>query len=311
MRVEPVSFPGFDAFRLSTPTWKAVCVPERGANIAEFTHLATGRQWLWVNPHKALAKHEYGSPYGVGSASGFDECFPAIAPDIYPFEPYKGREIPDHGELWPIAWQAEVLEGKLRTWVEGHAFPYRFERTVSEGDDGGMLMEYRLTNLADAPFTYNWSSHPVFAASEGMLIDLEPGATMRVEGSPGDWIGSPGTRFRWPGAYNLEKIPRCEGGEPVIVKLFAEKVARDRVALYHPETDSHLTFAFNPSDIDTVGIWINVCHGPGEDCVAIEPCKGNTDSLTGSIEEGTASTVPPRGVHQWSLTLGFGLGTPK
>jgi len=309
MRVEPVTYDGFNAYRLSTHIWEAICVPERGANIAEFTHLETGKQWLWVNPRQPLARHDYGCPYGWGSASGFDECFPAIAPDIYPFEPYRGREIPDHGELWPIAWEAEVSGGSLRTWVEGRAFAYRFERTISDAQDGGMLLQYRLTNLADAPFTYNWSSHPVFAASKGMLIDLGHGTTMRVEGSPGDWVGTPGTRFSWPGEHNLDKIPDCKEGEPRVVKLFAEKVTRNRASLYHPETDSHLTVRFDLSQIDTVGIWINVCHAPSEDCVAIEPCKGNTDSLTGSIAEGTASTLPARGVHKWSLRLSFGKGS--
>jgi galactose mutarotase-like enzyme len=312
MQIEPIEYQGFQAYKLSTSTWEAICVPERGANIAEFRHVQTGRQWLWVNPRQPLARHDYGCPYGWSSASGFDECFPAIAPGIYPLEPYNGWIIPDHGEVWPLSWSSEVMGGALRTWIDGRAFPYRLERTISEAEgDGAMVLHYRLTNLADAPLAYNWSSHPVFAASEGMTIHIEPGATMLVEGSPGNRMGKPGTRFRWPGGeHQLETIPGCASGEAKIAKLFAEELTRNWVGLYHPQSDSHLFMRFDIAEINTVGVWINVCEAPGEDRVAIEPCKGNTDSLEGSIAEGTASHLPPRETHEWSLWLQPGIGIP-
>jgi galactose mutarotase-like enzyme len=172
-----------------------------------------------------------------------------------------------------------------------------------------MLLHYILTNLVDAPLTYNWSSHPVFAASEGMTIHIEPGATMRVEQSLDDRLGKPGSRFQWPGGeHHVETIPGCASGAPTIEKLFAEGLTRNWVGLYHPQSDSHLTMRFDPAEINTVGVWINVCEAPGEDRVAIEPCKGNTDSLEGSIAEGTASLLPPGATHEWSLYLQPGVG---
>jgi galactose mutarotase-like enzyme len=310
MQIQAIDYLGFQAYKLSTSAWEAVCVPERGANIPEFRHLTTGRQWLWVNPREPLARHDYGCPYGWSSASGFDECFPAIAPGLYPLEPYKRREIPDHGELWSLPWSAEVEDGSLRTWIEGRNFPYRFERTISEAeDDGAMLLHYKLTNLADAPLAYNWSAHPVFVASEGMIVHIEPGTTMRVEESLGDRFGNAGTRFPWPGGEpRLERIPGCGSGEVRIVKLLAENLTRNWVGLYHPESDSHLALRFNLNEIDMVGVWINVCEAPGEDRVAIEPCKGNTDSLAGSLEEGTASFLGSGEVQEWSLWLQPGVG---
>src|SRR5688500_17306112 len=118
MDITLITYKGFPAYRLSTTYWEAVCIPQLGANIAELRGLATGKQWLWENPRVPLAEHGYGCPYAWGSMAGFDECFPAIGPGPYPLPSYKGVEIPDHGELWAVLWNAEVLDGALRTWVE-------------------------------------------------------------------------------------------------------------------------------------------------------------------------------------------------
>src|SRR6476646_11175551 len=132
MIIQPTTYLSFPAFRLSTDAWEAFCVPELGGNLPEFTHLTTGRQWLWINPQVPLGPHEYGCPYGWGSAAGIDECFPAIAEGVYPFEPYRGVAIPDHGDAWTLPWAVEAQDSELAMALEGPHLPYRLERTLAE-----------------------------------------------------------------------------------------------------------------------------------------------------------------------------------
>jgi galactose mutarotase-like enzyme len=311
MNITLISYQSFSAYHLSTQHWEAVCIPQLGANIAEFTHLATGKQWLWENPHVPLSEHDYGCPYAWGSMAGFDECFPAIGQGKYPLSPYEGVEIPDHGELWAVPWDVEVGDGIVRTWAEGHNFPYRFERVLSSSPGGEALhLFYRLTNLGDAPFTYCWSSHPVFAASPGMKILLPHGTEMLVEESLGDRLGSAGTHLPWPGVVpGLDTVPDCDAGSGQVDKLFATKLTRDWVGLYDPHSHSHLALRFNPAQIDTAGLWISVCGQSGEDRVALEPCIGVSDSLARSIELGSARTLSPRAVEEWWLEMALRVGS--
>ncbi|MDQ6693358.1 MAG: hypothetical protein M3014_02920 [Chloroflexota bacterium] len=310
MQITATYYKGFEAYKIGTSVWEAVCVPQLGANIAEITHLATGRQWLWQNPRMPLAEHDYGCPYIQGSMSGFDECFPAIAAGPYPDMPFQGVAIPDHGEVWTSAWTVLVRGDALQLSVEGRSFPYRLERTFLVGDHEEMMLHYTLTNMGEAPLLYNWSSHPVFAASAGMRVLLEEGASLLVEGSRGDRLGPQGSRLKWPGGRHKLDVVHQPGGQEVVDKIFAEGVTGP-TGLYHPESNSHLLFRYNSAEINTVGIWLSIAGLPEEHCVAVEPCKGNTDSLAGSLELGTASRLEPGGRHDWEMALAFGMGIPR
>jgi galactose mutarotase-like enzyme len=315
MQIHPTTYATFPAFRLSAGEWEAICLPGLGGNVPEFTDRATGRQWLWVNPQVPPAPHDYGCPYGWGSATGIDECFPAIAEGVYPLEPYRGVVIPDHGDAWALPWATEERDGKLVMTLDGPRLPYRLERTLSETPDGaGLLFSYRLANLGDAPLTYCWSSHPVCAASPGMHILAPEDAHFRVEGSRTWRFGAVDTRRAWhlPGAENPSPIVPCDPqtAKHLGDKLFLVNVTRDWVALYHPETDSHLRFGYDLNEIDTVGVWMNLCDTEGRDHVAIEPCIGTYDSLEASLAAGSARTLPARAEHNWSWSLTPGAGSP-
>jgi len=62
VNIEKTRYADFEGYKLSTPEWETICIPELGANLPVFTHLATGRQWLWINPAVPTQKHEYGCP---------------------------------------------------------------------------------------------------------------------------------------------------------------------------------------------------------------------------------------------------------
>jgi galactose mutarotase-like enzyme len=313
MLVTPITYKGFHAYRLAAEEWEAVCVPQLGANIAEFTHLKTGRQWLWENPRVPLSEHGYGCPYAWGSMAGFDECFPAIAPGKYPLPPYSGLEIPDHGELWAVPWQVEVVEGGLRMWAEGRVLPYRLERTLLASPGGHALrLHYRLVSLGHSPLAFCWSSHPVIAPTPGMRVLLPEGAEVRVEGGVGDRLGPPGTHFRWPGERGgLDALRDCATTPEQVDKVFVSGVERGWAGLYDPHTDSHLLFRFDPGQISSVGLWISICGPPGEDRVALEPCIGTSDSLARSVENGSAAALAPGGAMEWWLEMAVGTGMPR
>lgn len=306
MKIARTEIAGFQAYRLSTSAWETICIPELGANLPEFVDLATGRQWLYVNPEVPIQRHDYGCPYGWGSADGIDECFPAIAQGRYPNGPHASVVIPDHGDLWTLPWVVEEANDVLRTHIHGPLLPYRFERTLSETEDGqGMLFSYRLTNTGTTDLDYMWSSHPVFAAVKGMGVDVEPGAEFSVYAEHGGRFGGVGTTHRWGegSAAGAGVIPPCRPSAMLSHKLFIQGLARNWVALYDSESDSHLRVDFDSSQIDTVGLWMQMCGPAGTDQIALEPCMGNRDGLDECLEAGTARTLAPGKMQRWWWSL--------
>src|SRR6266581_820604 len=105
---------GFEIFILCNQEVELAVVPELGARIISLKDLRTRREWLWhPSGGPKLFRNRPSDKFESSPLVGMDECLPTIAPCSW-----KGRDLPDHGEVWGTAWALgfEAWErGKLRT----------------------------------------------------------------------------------------------------------------------------------------------------------------------------------------------------
>src|ERR1051326_6625824 len=94
--------------------------------------------------HKPLAYevflHQQGTKYirgGYGvllpseQPAGFDDMFPTIDPCYYEQFPWKGIELPDHGESWALDWDIVSENEALTLSYYGVRLAYKFTRRVN------------------------------------------------------------------------------------------------------------------------------------------------------------------------------------
>lgn len=298
--------------RLDSAHLRLSIVPEAGGKIASLVDPRTGREWLWRNPSIPLHVPTYGGSYVLGHDSGgFDECFPAIAEGPFPSAPWQGVMIPDHGELWGLAWEAEVEGLSVRLGVDGVRFPYRFERILTLSPAAAELrLDYRVINRAPFPFPFVWSSHPLLAIEPGMRLLLPEGAPLRVFGASDPSLGDLGTPLRWPALQHLDlsTVPEPDAG--YAAKLFGPAPDRGWVGLHDPRTATTLRFEYDPLAIPHLGLWLNMGGwSPHEDRppyfnLGIEPCIGAGDDLGLAVRQYRAhGVIPPKGERTWGMTL--------
>jgi hypothetical protein len=84
-----------DAIRLSV--W-----PQIGGKISSIVDKADGFELLFNYPAEVSETSLYGKSFENTWNTGWDECFPTVAPCLYPRHPYEGIAVPDHGELWSL-----------------------------------------------------------------------------------------------------------------------------------------------------------------------------------------------------------------
>lgn len=306
---------GYEALTLANRLLSLTYIPGLGGKISSLKDLRSGREWLWRNPALPYRTLSYGTSYVVeADTGGWDECFPTVAASPYPQWPHMGVQLPDHGELWPLAWETEVIEGSnaLRGRVRGTALPYEFERTITLSPDAPVVrLDYRVRNLSDDDLAFIWSAHPLFAIEPRMEVLLPQGTRVRCYSSVPDGLIAKGARLEWPPkvghggqVFDLSQVPARHAG--FACKLWSEPLAEGWAAL---RGDGELRFSFDPRLVPQVGMWLNAAgwSGAGGEPyynLALEPCIGAQDSLAEAVKVyGQHGLLPARGEREWWLEV--------
>ncbi|MEJ0091694.1 MAG: hypothetical protein WDM80_18340 [Limisphaerales bacterium] len=278
---------GFMVFVLKNDEVELEIVPELGAKIISLKNLLTGRQWLW---HPAdgpkLFKNQFRDDFSISPLVGIDECFPTITPCSW-----RGRELPDHGEIWSTPWQvdAAALEsGILKTKIRLKISPFEFERTI-ELQGREIRINYGLRNLSAIEEKFVWAMHP--------LLQLEPGDQLELPRSTRQLLNGE----TWVDAVT-SLIP-----EKKCAKVFARPVSESWAAVQNQAGTDRLEFAWNASENNTLGLWLTRGGWHGHHHFAIEPTNADNDSLAVAARQDACGVVAGKGFVGWQLLIRVGL----
>jgi galactose mutarotase-like enzyme len=256
--------------------------------------------------------------FDASDASGWDECLPSVA--ACAVETAVGpAEIPDHGDLWRVAW--EPVQSGSSVTLRGRCFslPLELERTVAltEAGNGWQLrLNYKVSNVGNHPAPWSWAAHPLFTAEAGDHLVLPSSIhSLRLEGSGGGRLGKGGDAVTWPvaaladgGKTDLSVAQPPESG--IGDKLFAGPLtaAENWCALVRPSAGVRIRVHFDPAATPYLGLWI--CHGgwpdrpgPKQTCVAMEPATAPVDSL--AVTGPWSRVLAPGESFSWPMLVDF------
>jgi hypothetical protein len=306
---------GIEGFHLSNAQLSADVVPECGGKIVGLYSPCEGKNWLWKNPHIPLTlpvgNGRYVEEYDSG---GIEEIFPVVTPSPYPFDPYKGRRLPDHGDVWDRGWEIKETgidsSGSATLLLEcfSDSLPCRLQRRITLPSDSHTLhFSYQLENLSDDPFSFLWAFHSVLDLEEGAELLFPENTVVRIDPESPKWPGPSGVQ-PWSAVKNYLRVPRFDSDKTLAAKLFTIGKIEGWVGWRHAD-GSELTIRFDPGEIPTVAIWANYgCwSGGGSEPywnIGIEPMIGNCDTLTEATEDGNyCGVLGPRASREWNLEL--------
>lgn len=283
---------------MRTRSCSITVLPHLGGKIASLQF--KGHELL-QRPLAPLAPRTASMSFDAADASGWDECLPSVAACTVETTAGAAR-IPDHGDLWRVAWEpvARSDQGEASITLRGKCFslPLTLERTIAlnEGEDGAHLrIDYKLRNTGDHSVPWSWAAHPLFAIEPADQILLPASiATMRLEGSARNRLGTSGNTVNWPVATladgsqgNLSIAQPADSG--IGDKLFAGPLRSDEnwCILLRLKAGLRVKMSFDTQATPYLGLWI--CYGgwpngtgPKQMCVAPEPSTAPVDSLAQS-----------------------------
>jgi len=292
--------PSPQRLELSSSELSIQVVPSLGGKILSFVDRSTGTDWMWAPPDgRGLFRNALTDPFAQSTLVGADECFPTVAACNW-----RGRCLPDHGELWAVPWQVlEHSAGSLELEVQAPISPFRIRRRI---DLAGRTahFSYTVTNIGELPEHFLWAFHPLLKFEPGDFLEI-PAKSARIDSQINTPFGSRGAGITLPEPSAGVRLDRMNFGQlgPAAVKYFTDDLEEGRAALVRPALGRRLVFKFDRAQLDTVGVWINAGGWAGYRHVAIEPTNGAPDPLDVAAEWNRCRRLSPGQVCTWWMTL--------
>jgi len=220
-----------------------------------------------------------------GPLVGMDECLPTIAPCAW-----RDRNLPDHGEVWAAPWAVDLDawdRGLLRTSVSLKISPFHFERII-ELQESEVRLTYVLNNHAASEEVFLWAMHPLLRLESGDRLEL-PASTQTLLRDV-TWIPSLASA-------------RPEGG---CEKVFASSLTDGWAAIDNPKTGDFLQFEWEPTENNTLGLWLNCGGWHGHHHFALEPTNGQPDSLRTAAQSKRCGVIAAHSAVSWQVCITVG-----
>ena len=293
----------FAVVGLRTAVAELAIVPELGGRVISIRGRRTGREWCWHQPRPDwLWANQAYDDFGMSPQAGVDECVPSVARCEW-----RGRSIPDHGEVWFQNWRldpAELAAGRLRSTVRLPVSPFVFTRTIRAEASDVFVFEYTLANLSNAAEPFLWSLHPLLNICPGDRLELPAGVrSLRLNGGLGVPIAF-GDTWTYPKPFPGVRLNRLEvpGKPPGCVKGFAGPLQEGRAALVNDASGDRLELRWDAQVTPFLGLWLNRGHA-GFHHVALEPTNGAPDSLADAVGKWQQhGSVGPGGTVKWAVS---------
>jgi len=274
---------GFEVFALRNGSLELAAVPELGAKIVSLKNLRSGREWMSCPAGRVrLFRNRLGDDFAASTLVGWDECLPTIAPCTW-----KSRELPDHGEVWSVAWDVDAAawqRGILTTSVRLAVSPLAFQRTI-ELADREIRLNYTLSNESEETLAYLWAMHPLLTIQAGDRLELP--AEVRHQLAAETWLDS------------LE----FDGRTPACAKVFAGPLREGKAGVVNANSGDRLTFAWDSTANDTLGLWLTRGGWNGHHHLALEPTNGLPDSLALAAEQKRCGLIEGKGKIVWTVRV--------
>jgi galactose mutarotase-like enzyme len=276
---------GWDRVSLVNDRVTLQIFPELGGRVTSLFDRRSNREWLWAPPTgQQLFRNRTGDSFASGTHVGLDECIPTVAPCCW-----KGRELPDHGEIWALPWAVDVaalVDGVLSMTVDLPITPLRFARSIRlEGNC--VRFDYRLQNLGAQPEDYLWAMHPLFTIQAGDALELPSDVTsLKLECATGVTTDGCGAKWSWPEPFAGVRLDRLElpDNSEGYLKAFAMPQVGE-VRLRTANTGCDLSIRWDVATTPCLGLWLTRGGYRGWHHLAVEPSNGAPDSLETAVND--------------------------
>jgi len=287
---------GLRVVALENDLLRVVVMPEAGAKIWQVSYKPLQADLLWNNPSVPPSRQPLHASYDDTWSGGWDELFPNDESGTL-----RGLSLPDHGELWTGAWDAETLQlgdaSGLRLRYTTPLTQFLAEKIVLLRPQSAVMeVTYRLTNHGAGAWPFLFKLHPAFAVSPHHRIDFPAMTVVREAEFEGTLAGAPPV-FPWPHvtvgqtALDLRQVPAPSSR--ALHFFYGTELSAGWCGVTNRENRLAAALRFDPEVFSSC--WLFATHGGWRDLnvAVLEPATGYPLRIQSMIEEGRALSLVP------------------
>jgi hypothetical protein len=309
--ISEIIYQNFKGIKIENNIVSIITIPEIGGKVVSIVNKSSNFEYVYNN-NRGLKKSKYDSDYNQEGPTGIDECFPTIGSCQYPYYPWEGISVPDHGEIWPLKFYTKVMDtNSIHQEVYGIRFPYLFSREIKLFENR-IIFNYLVRNLCSMDFKYSWSMHPQFVIIENSILDVCGNPYFYIDFSNKHNFGENVKKYRWPYAItennnkiDFSKIIDINDGS--LTKLYILNKPENKIEITYKKVHQKLGVEFHSKDTSFYGIAINKGGWPINkdpyNWIGIESCNCITDKLSDSVKRGFFGLLKQNSTASWQVDL--------
>lgn len=305
---------GLERIVVDNGALRVALLPEYGGNIWSVVDRATGLEALWHHPSQEPRRTAENEAYDDVFFGGWHEMFPS---DIE--EKVAGRQMRDHGELWPLVWAWAPLEqnGALAgVRLEARCMHTKASaaKTIRMASDARTFsVDYELVNLESEPLDFMFKLHAAAAIDEGDRI-LLPARTALLAADEGSRSRlAQGNLYDWPAAMTgsgLADLSAVRERDSKIAELWiAADLSEGSCGIHRRRHGMNVLWEFDPASLPSV--WLFAAYGGWRDLYTaiLEPATGYPLGLNEAKRSGVIQSLAPGGVYRTRVHFRMEIGS--
>jgi hypothetical protein len=300
----------YKAVTLENERLRAVILPRLGGRVWSLQDRVRDREWIWHRDGVELNAAEPGAEYDAVWAGGWEELFPNDAPGIF-----EGRQLPDHGEWWTLAFKASSTSDEDSARVRLTATS-RIRRAtcvkefILPHDAASLTVSYSIQSLEQEPFHFLFKQHLPVLITPQCRLALPGGRVEAVDPSFGTVLNGPGP-FDWPGeaapgsgVADLRDIPAATQRAREFV--YVRDVPHGWCGIDDLSKNASLRMRFDTGRLPYV--WFFLSYGGWRDVytAVLEPCTNLPKDLAQAVRAGQSARLMPDGVFTTTVDVHLG-----
>ena len=288
---------------------EVVLIPSSGAKIASLKFKGSGYECLKQNPSEKFLMPSFDSVFAERECAGIDLMFPTVDTCEFPSDPYKGKLLSDHGEVWCLPWEYEIENDVVTCRVNGREFSYEMMQRISVNENK-LRLEYEVKNLEEFSFPFIFAPHPLFNASAGMEIRLPKDMDRIINASKDSPLPDFLREFSYPvlnfnGAEKDFSVMKEKNDEGFYKFYFSKRVSEGWCELVDHLNGILFRMDYGEKSFPWFGFWINEGGIDGDYVIAPEPASAAMDEIGLSQELGMGSSLEPGELRSWFVEIGI------
>ncbi|MEW8972605.1 MAG: hypothetical protein AB2375_00295 [Tissierellaceae bacterium] len=281
-----------DAIVMKNKCLEIKVLPRLGFKMAAILYRPKNKEFLFQPTEGKYQMPNYGDDFEKYDTSGLDEMIPTIEKCEYPVGDLKGNILPDHGDVWSVPWNIQILEDRIVGNIKLRSLPLEFIKTISFQGDSTIKMDYKVKNLSDREIYYIWALHGlnVFDDDTEFIFQDDMKNVINIHSNEDlDKIDLKYLKnYRNDRSYKYYFWGKFKTGEVGL------DYTRDRIQyMIKYDTDIH----------PYLGVWITKGGFKGEYNCALEPSNGFYDSVSLAYENKMVPLLSSYGEDRWTIYI--------